>query len=286
MNKIHIFFFLFIMLSYIYYMPDFIEPTEKLIREIKYDKLIDYLKTINPYMYHKKLNLNIATKIDFDNFYKIYKSFIKKPSYEQKNILKNKIDIVNKLLSLSINWKILISKNNLEGAMPFTIDNYVILPDKLINSVSIVTLLHEKIHILQRNNQNEFNKLYKQLYPFLYLMKDHNIIPNELDKINMTNPDSNNTYWIYYIHNRLWLPLLVFDKNSNSFKEHAYPIIFNKKIIIDIYNPTNLKKLIPYMDNRISLYHPNEIFACSVSFDIIEKRPIDDRIIKLLNNYK
>jgi len=282
MNKIHIFFFLFIILTYLFYIPDILETNNNLEKDIKFNKLKDYLKTINENMYFKKLNLNIGTKINFDNFYNIYKLLIKKPSSSQKISLKYKIDSVNKLLALSISWKILISKNNLEGGMPFTIDNYVIIPDKLINSISINTLLHEKIHILQRNYQDKFNKFYKQIYPFLYMMKDNRIIPNELDKINMTNPDSNNTYWIYYIYNKLWLPLLIYDKKYNTFKELAYPIIFNKKIMIDIYNPTELNKLLPNIDNRFSLYHPNEIFACQLSHDIIEKRPVDNRIMEFL----
>jgi len=37
------------------------------------------------------------------------------------------------------------------------------------------------------------------------------------------------------------------------------------------------------MDKNISLYHPNEIFACQLSSTIVNNRPIDTDLYNMLN---
>jgi len=259
---------------------------------IKNDSLDNYLKTIHSNMYNIKIGINNVSKIKYDNFHMIYLLSLKKITKNEKNLLKNVMEKADKLIKLigikcllNIPWKFWISRNNLELSMPYTIDNYIIIPEIKLNSISANTLIHEKIHILQRNNQDKFNNYYKKLYPFLFNKIDSRIIPNELEKKHMTNPDSNNTYWIYRIHNKLWLPLLIYDKYTNSCSELAYPIVFvNNNIMIDIDEPTKLRSLFQNMASDISLYHPNEIFACQLASTIVNNRPIDNDLLDMLNS--
>ena len=247
---------------------------------IKNEKLDEYLKTVYPNMYNVKLGISNVSKIKYENFYLIYLLS-----------LKNIIDKADKLIKLvgikcllHIPWKFWISKNNLELSMPYTIDNYIVIPDTKLKTISVNTLIHEKIHILQRKNQEKFNNYYKKLYPFLFNKIDSKIIPHELEKKHMTNPDSNNTYWIYRIYNKLWLPLLIYDKYSNSCMELGYPVLFiNNKIMIDINEPVKLRSLFPNLAKDISLYHPNEIFACQLASSIENNRPIDTDLLNMLN---
>ena len=282
----------FLLTIYILY-PSYITKNNNNNNNFLKNKLLyDYLKTISPYMYSVKLDITNVPKMEFNNFYLMYLLFLKRMTKNEKSVLKSRFEKADKLIKLStikcllnIPWKIWVSKNNLELSMPFTVDEYIVIPETKINTVSASTLIHEKIHILQRKNQEKFNNFYKKLYPFLYKQVDSKIIPYELDKKHMTNPDSNNTYWIYYIHNKLWLPLLIYDKNSNSCLEQAYPVLFvNNNVVIDINRPSKLRSLLPNMSEDISLYHPNEILACQLASSIIYNRPIDTDLLNMLNN--
>jgi hypothetical protein len=101
----------------------------------------------------------------------------------------------------------------------------------------------------------------------------------------MNNPDSNNTYWIYRVYNKLWFPLLVID--DTKLKEYAYCVKYNNnnnEYEIDINEYMETRKLLKEMSPNISLYHPNEIFACQIAESIYNKRPIDPIILEFINN--
>jgi hypothetical protein len=263
----------------------------------KYDfhnksSLYQYLLTVNQNMYKIKLSNN-SNIIFFNEFYNLYKKSLKYPSKEQLSLLKSKLDEANRLIKFSslnklynIHWKFFIS-HNLENQMPFTIGHRIVIPSNLLNIISINTLIHEKIHVLQRKYQNQFNLLYTKMYPFLYKQYDDNIIPLSLKMINMNNPDGNNTYWIYNLKKKYWLPLLIYDKLTNTFVENAYEITYdnNKLIYVNTMKPILLRTLFNDMPTFISLYHPNEIFACELSHSITEKIPIHSKIIETVNNF-
>jgi len=274
----------------------FIVPNKNKDRTINYNRLnnnhlYEYLSSIHSNMYNIKLSIPNVSKITYNNFCMIYELLLRKITKDEKNKINNIINKADRLIKLAgikcllnIPWKFLISRNNLEMSMPFTIDNMIVIPEKEISTISVSTLIHEKIHILQRKNQDKFNNYYKKLYPFLFNKIDNKIIPNELEKRHMTNPDANNTYWIYRIHNKLWLPLLISEKIDEHCIEMAYPVLFvNNNVMIDVSNPTKLRNLFPNMDKNISLYHPNEIFACQLSSTIVNNRPIDTDLYNMLN---
>jgi hypothetical protein len=199
----------------------------------------------------------------------------------QKKINESKLSALNK-----IPWKILISRNGLEMNMPFTIDECIIIPlDNLKyiqnnsnNEIFIKTLIHEKIHILQRKNQDIFNNFYKDNFKFVELNSKLQNIPEQWNKINMTNPDSNFDSWIYKYNLKEYLPLLVVINGQT--KEFAFNInnldeyIDLRKVILDESLPKNC-----------SLYHPNEILACDLA-DKIMLNKITNSYNKLFDELK
>ena len=237
-----------------------------------------YLNTIHYNQYKNKIsNLNKIkiTKLEFKNIYlsKIHiipnnlKLFLKKYTDIADNIIKK-----YKLYSLiNIPWKFLISQSGLEGNMPYTLDNYIIftedylLDNKKYNYDLVITLIHEKIHILQRRYQDKFNRFYKSYYNFLKFNIHPFKLPNKLRKIYMNNPDSNFDIWIYEYKNILFYPLLAKKKNQ------YIDVGFDFKSL----KPINIKKIKKFFKfgNNISFYHPNEIFACSFSDDLINSNP-------------
>jgi hypothetical protein len=170
--------------------------------------------------------------------------------------------------------------------MPFTISNKIIVPETKCMNIKTETLIHEKIHVLQRKHQEKFNDLYKKIYPFLLSKCSPNIIPQNLQKINMNNPDGNNTYWIYKSYSKLWFPLLVVDDDT-KLKEYAYLVEYDHikgEYKIDTTEYMTTDKLLKELPSHMSLYHPNEIFACQIAESIYNKRPISPTITEFINN--
>ena len=197
-------------------------------------------------------------------------------------------------------WDFLMSVDGLELNMPFTIDKKIILPIYLLESIYldfknnfdvkmlvsssflanqklnfkpdsnfINTLIHEKIHIIQRFNQDTFNSFYMNEYKsFLKNRFDEKSIPEYISKKHMNNPDSNNQYWVYMDYSnpndRYYLPLLIY-KNKNV-KNYGY--FFKSK---KLKNINYLRKKLGYKKD-VSFYHPNEIFACELSRQLIENK--------------
>lgn len=171
-------------------------------------------------------------------------------------------------------WNILVSINNLEMNMPYTLGNSVIIPLKAlkelnttfihghINNSFLNTLIHEKIHVIQRNNQVIFDKFYITNYKFLD-KKLTEPLPENLHKMTMTNPDSNNSIWIYQLENKRIIPLLTY--SNNSVTEIGYNIENHN----DITYLRNIKSALGF-NRHTSIYHPNEIFACKVAHHIMD----------------
>ena len=89
--------------------------------------------------------------------------------------------------------------------MPYTLSNYIVINEKSIKNLSqfneisdnfVNTLIHEKIHIIQRINQAQFNEFYKKNYSFIYKKIHIKEVPLQYRKIYMSNPDSNKDFWL------------------------------------------------------------------------------------------
>ena len=154
-------------------------------------------------------------------------------------------------------WKYLMSINNLEMGMPYTLGDYIIINNEMIGrgnngiiskDVLIEIIVHERLHIIQRLYQRKFNNFYRQKYPFLKKKYHLSQIPKKLRAINMTNPDSNSRIWTYEINNKEYIPILVYNNNS---------------LIKLGFNKNNLQEKIRLSNN--TSYHPNEKFAHEVS---------------------
>ena len=115
----------------------------------------------------------------------------------------------------------------------------------------VETIIHERLHIIQRRYQDKFNDFYRGNYHFLMNEFPLYSLPDELKKIYMTNPDSNFKIWTYEIDNKEYIPLLVL-------KTHTPSQIG--------YNINNYDDQIKLSENMS--YHPNEKFAHEVAHKI------------------
>lgn len=254
------------------------------IRDINNSKHFnDYIKLVNKKMYNIKIQ-NLKPGSDFKNEY-IKNIMIVNPKFN--TILNKSVTKCNKLTkSIPVfkkyKWNFLMSKSTLELDMPFTLHDSIILPRNLLNDTYLYyirnnrisdqfinLLLHEKIHIIQRFNQDKFNNIYPQLYPFVNRMNfDKNL--NHTTDNHMNNPDSNNTIWIYRIDNLEYNTFLQY--NGGNLKSVGKRLDNNGEIDLD-------KIRSKYgISNDVSMYHPNEIFACIAAKSIENKIPKTDEI--------
>ena len=119
----------------------------------------------------------------------------------------------------NIPWLFLISKTGLEMNMPYTLSNYIVINEKSIKNLSqfneisdnfVNTLIHEKIHIIQRINQAQFNEFYAKriiaLFIKKYILKRYLYnIEKYICLILIVNKD----FWLYRINNKVYYPILI-----------------------------------------------------------------------------
>ena len=235
-----------------------------------------YIKHIHPNMYPIKIKNFDNT--DLTKFSQRYLTKLTKPSINDMKILYTYISYIDKLLIdydiSNINtlpWQFLISDNDLEKGMPFTLDKYIVISKKDIIQLNtrfsayfVEILLHEKIHVLQRLHQDTFNAFYKQLYPFLHTKIPLADIPVSIKKQYMTNPDSNFDFWMYSWQGKIYHPYLKYDLRDKTIKDCL-------QCKGGVANIVTFKKTINIKYQNISIYHPNEIFAYTVSKHILDK---------------
>jgi hypothetical protein len=159
------------------------------------------------------------------NFNENQKFKLIKSSKNADNFLKNyQEDFINGINIKNIKWIFALTNDNYEEGMPHTRKNIIFLSNEIINNYQedklTKLLIHEKIHIYQRNNNMEMF-LYKNGFKF---SRKRNIIYNA-----RSNPDLDDNIYKDYNGNEL-IALYKSDKpnglndvNITDFsKEHPY----------------------------------------------------------------
>lgn len=256
------------------------------------DSLHNYLLHVPKSLYKYKLPEHLID--DQKKFIKIYKSCIKEIPDQYKLMLQqcckecSIIEEKNKIKSLlNLKFKCKMSTHNLENKFTFTINNWIVFNEitlkkfylQWIKNLEInefvKLMLHEKIHILQRNNQNHFNKKYLELYPYInkciYIEK----WPSLIKENHMLNPDTNLSLWIYKINGNIYYPYFC----KKTYQELAYNPC-------EPYNKKEISVILKH-NLRYGLHHPNETFAIQVSESLIEhKHKISQKLIECLQVLK
>lgn len=183
-------------------------------------------------------------------------------------------------------------KNNIENGMPHTRGEYIVFSESYFQNLSnlfkkkshflldrenidVVRLIaHERFHIFQR--------IYPQIMDFFYKNKwklepIKEILPQEILKINRTNPDAlPDKNWLFHIKdNNYILPLCVYkDHNIDNINNtnNIYVNVIKKKnkvrypnLKLDLTNKNLLQNLKEFTEffgyNGANNYHPHEISA-------------------------
>lgn len=222
---------------------------------------------------------------NFDNLLNIYFNNILFFSSNEKHIIINWISkIRNNYNQFSkfndTKWNFVKLSTNIELSMPFTLQNTIFLTENIFNDLNpIYTLIHEKIHVMQR--------LYPSIFEFVYTA-NLGLIPTNIIFIDFwkdilfPNPDGLKYEHLYEFNNNYYLPILAWIKNKTEQIVILIEKQNNQYITTSKYWHLNDFKDIFFKNypNNISLYHPNEISAEILTYIIMNKNLDDDIKLK------
>lgn len=149
-------------------------------------------------------------------------------------------------------WRFIKIDPDLEGGMPFTFGNTILLPETIIKNSNffLETLFHEKIHVLQKADPAGWSARIQEKLPWMEKIPEDQL-PFGFRESYLMNPDGTDINWLYNIDGKKYIPYLSFDKGNVGSK------IWNCRHIDD-----NFRRKIKIKE---SWYHPNEFLATSIA---------------------
>ena len=231
-----------------------------------------YMDNISNKLYVTKINIkHLSKKLFVSTYLSLLKNIPhnKKPYLDIYTKAMRQAFLNNNLSNIAnTTTNYIMSDKNMEMNMPYTLDNYIVFNHTQIQRLTkhidrniLETLIHEKLHIIQRLHQQAFNTFYKSYYPFLYTSIPIEDLPQTLKDKHMTNPDNNFDLWLYKINNRIYIPIL--EKTNKGLQEYAYEYKH-------LHNRVLLHNILKYSSTSQS--HPNELFAHEVAEQIMNTR--------------
>lgn len=171
-------------------------------------------------------------------------------------------------------WRFIHVNDKLEDGMPHTIHSAIVLPSWLVNTLcsrntkqadyqrAIETLVHERIHVLQKLHRTRFDLLY-QAWGFQRVDNVSLSLQDTVRQIHMhhatrTNPDTPQQ-WL--LHNR-WYLFVHLPRGASSMREVGYYLIDVKNNEKEWQPLRRVKSYNDYYGNESHCYHPDE--SCAV----------------------
>jgi hypothetical protein len=249
---------------------------------IKYLSINEFKNITNSSDFFNNMNssdLLVRKSNNMNEYLKKYQFGYRVFTMQQKKILANIVNIIDKKIDKYINfknikWIFVKIDTNLENSFPHTIENVIVLSNNFFNysfDSQINTIIHEKVHIYQRMYPEYINILYS-----IWGFKKTDITINN----NRNNPDIK----YYYSYNNNLLVQLYINNPLELYDSKTYFINLenNNKIIIDknIIKQYNLPDI--YIDK---LEHPSEIMAEIISLYLTNSYHKNDKWIIILKKW-
>ena len=182
----------------------------------------------------------------------------------------------------------LIKTNILEMNLPCTLSKCILIPADILNSSMNSNndshleniLMHEQMHILQRQNQDVFNREYKRIFGKYIIPIDKSKIDFsalDLQNIMITNPDEDSLEWIIKDGNNHYVvPYLVPINYNNDSRQinsiplvttnTAYQIDMNSLVVTGNSVPIENLEYCSYLKSisngkQLNIAHPNETYT-------------------------
>ena len=268
--------------------------------------LENYISHFSQYELDFKTNYQLKNFRSNYDILKFYKSNIIEFTINEKNLITRYIEFINKRFHqydfiTEIDWNFIKLSPHMEKQMPFTLGKYIFLPQSMIdqmknaiNSQNLFiencdTLIHEKIHVIQRIYPTLFKNFYRNVLNAKLI--NNLYIGKKWRKVHLKNPDGLNVSWVYILNGIYYLPLLIFNDRDGSLDQIVIKLErYNNKFRttdkwVDAYNFELFKEYPKF----ISVYHPNEITAYTIPKILLKNRNINKKIknkfLILINNH-
>ena len=235
--------------------------------------------------YLNKLNIKDikARGLGNKNIQSYYHSLIRKPNSNELHLINSifkviKTDIGDKYKTLLDIPILIYIFRELENNFPHTHHNAILIPEIFPLNMSYQiknTLLHEKIHIIQRFKKDNFYNLYENYWKFRYL-KIKNLA--RIEKFSRTNPDGLDNNWVYSYQGIHIVILSLYNKNYKDISDvSSYGIYLDgsNNIIFPVRKKklNEIKEFTHFFGNlNANNYHPNEISADMLSMMLLGKK--------------
>lgn len=189
-------------------------------------------------------------------------------------------------------WKCILTIN-VEENMPFTLGDVVFWPQSYLESASLpdlqYTLLHEWIHILQRQHPILFNNLATHILGFrqIKLTWSEKILQKPIFYVNPDGEQNLSSAWVYDV----FMPSMLFHKNKKTFQKSYF-------LIEDGEDPSvgNIVEVVRKCPSSVyaddfqecsphHLYHPYEIQADTGAKYLIDGKTKNPRLDGWWNSF-
>ena len=175
------------------------------------------------------------------------------------------LKIISKLgITKNIDWKIAKINKGYDWNFPQTRVDVVFLPEWFFRKPNVKTLVHEKLHLYQRQFPEVFNKLYNK-----WGFKKVELNNSEIEQIKnlgiydktINNPDtSDGGVWVFHrIDDKYLLPAYVINSDGKPTTVGFIMNINNRNIPLDFIG--DISSYSNFFGAK-QIDHPNEIFAC------------------------
>jgi hypothetical protein len=250
------------------------------------EMLFNFLSNIDQSLQHKYVGSVNINQYNIYNDIEAYNILLDATHYANKIINESGM----KILSSNTNiWKIFIY-TNMMWDLPFTLEDVIFLPFNIIeqckeqfnnNNFSLITtLIHEKIHVLQRSNVNEWiNYIYIMDKNWIKYDDNTNLFKflnsYDIDKLIefmiVKNPDViyNNFKYVYKHKNRLYYAILYLNKD-NYINTQWFLI---NEINNETYDKQNVSFTLEKSEEFILPHeHPFEIYAYKIANELTSSK--------------
>ena len=198
-------FSLLILFSYNYRLTQVVSRSEfHSLLESKHTQYLERLHTKD------KLYRGLSPNASINNLLEIYQSKYRDKGLFSHIILENAVSRLKGIAFINnprIPWKFALVSNSMEGGNPFTIHDTIVVSTSMLSSIfsiwfkrdtefiqsSVInTLIHERIHILQKYYPEAFDELYTKYWGFYH---DVSGVPINIRSTIRNNPDGLDISW-------------------------------------------------------------------------------------------
>lgn len=164
-----------------------------------------------------------------------YKDAVSECTPEEVKALQDYVSIIESQVSpkypglFRLPWRFVKVDDAIEGGLPHTVGGVIVLSESMLHSIAVSAkadswqlgvmnlLMHEQVHVLQRDNMKPFETVYKKQFGF---RKADNVngFGQWLDDHQVVNPDGVDVRWVWPVPstNRVIWPLVIFNGRSET----------------------------------------------------------------------